>query len=68
MGRKAGDILWEGVAKFKGRMPIAPFENNLAYRIYDQSGIQLAQGPFPVSADEPGSTAEFDHAVDLSIG
>jgi len=48
-----------------GRMPIAPFENNLAYRIFDRVGNKLAEGPFPVSAQEPGGPAEFDQPIDL---
>ena len=31
----------------KGNVAIAPFENNLAYRIYDVSGIELSAGPLP---------------------
>lgn len=49
----------------KGKVAIAPFENNLAYRIYDISGIELAAGPISVTAAPPGATGTFEALVPL---
>ena len=55
-----------GSVQVKGKMSIAPFENNLAYRIYDASGNELAAGPFMVNADTMGGPGTFDNVIDLS--
>ena len=49
----------------KGKVAIAPFENNLAYRIYDISGIELSAGPVSVSAANPGGAGTFDALIPL---
>jgi immunoglobulin-like protein involved in spore germination len=49
----------------KGKVAIAPFENNLAYRIYDVSGIELSAGPITVSAATPGGAGAFDALIPL---
>ena len=49
----------------KGKVEIAPFENNLAYRIYDVSGIELSAGPISVSAPGPGAPGTFDALIPL---
>jgi hypothetical protein len=49
----------------KGKVAIAPFENNLAYRIYDVSGIELSAGPISVSAPDPGAVGTFDAIIPL---
>jgi hypothetical protein len=49
----------------KGKVAIAPFENNLVYRIYDVSGIELSAGAIPVTAAEPGGPGTFDAVVKL---
>jgi Immunoglobulin-like domain of bacterial spore germination len=49
----------------KGKVAIAPFENNLAYRIYDVSGIELSAGPISVSAADPGAPGTFDALIPL---
>ena len=49
----------------KGKVAIAPFENNLAYRIYDISGIELSAGPVSVSAGNPGGAGTFDALIPL---
>jgi len=49
----------------KGKVAIAPFENNLAYRIYDVSGIELSAGPISVSAPDPGAPGTFDALIPL---
>jgi hypothetical protein len=49
----------------KGKVAVAPFENNLAYRIYDISGIELSAGPVSVSAANPGGAGTFDALIPL---
>jgi hypothetical protein len=49
----------------KGKVAIAPFENNLAYRIYDVSGIELSAGPISVSATDPGTPGTFEALIPL---
>jgi hypothetical protein len=51
--------------QFKGSVTIAPFENNLVYRIYDLVGVELASGSIPVTAAQPGGPGTFDTAVSL---
>jgi len=51
----------------RGSMPIAPFENNLAYRILDQGGNQIGQGSFLVTAADPGGPATFESPIDLAV-
>ena len=55
----------KGSVKVQGSMPIAPFENNLSYRVYDTQGKQVAKGPFPVKASKPGGKATFDYTVKI---
>lgn len=55
-----------GSVQVKGRMAIAPFENNLGYRILDSQGKQLVRASFLVTADQPGGPATFDQGIDLS--
>jgi immunoglobulin-like protein involved in spore germination len=49
----------------KGKVAIAPFENNLAYRIYDVSGIELSAGPISVTAPNPGGAGTFEALIPL---
>jgi hypothetical protein len=49
----------------KGNVAIAPFENNLVYRIYDVSGIELSAGAIPVKSSEAGAPGTFDESVAL---
>ena len=49
----------------KGSVAIAPFENNLVYRIYDVSGIELAAGPIAVTAADLGAPGTFDAVIPL---
>jgi hypothetical protein len=49
----------------KGKVAIAPFENNLAYRIYDISGIEVSAGPISVSALKAGAAGTFDALIPL---
>ena len=47
----------------QGNMPIAPFENNLVYRVYDLSFNELDAGPFSVTSADYGGPATFDNAI-----
>ena len=49
----------------KGKVAIAPFENNLVYSIVDLSGIQLSAGPIAVNAPELGAPGTFDAIIPL---
>jgi len=49
----------------KGNVAIAPFENNLVYRIYDISGIELSAGAITVSAPDLGAPGTFDAIIPL---
>jgi hypothetical protein len=62
---KGGDLV-SGFIRVQGSMPIAPFENTLAYRIYDESGNKLAEGPFMVNSGGVGGPASFDASIDIS--
>ncbi len=62
---KNGDPI-SGSVQVQGGMPIGPFENTLAYRIYDESGNLLAEGPFMVNSDGVGGPATFDTPIDIS--
>ena len=54
-----------GVVRIKGNITIAPFENNLIYRIYDLGGVELSAGPINVDATGLGSPGTFEKAIDL---
>jgi hypothetical protein len=60
-GAQVGDSV-----QLKGSETISPFENTLAYRIFDEKDQKLAEGSFQVSAPEPGGLATFDTAIDGS--
>jgi hypothetical protein len=49
----------------KGSVTIAPFENNLVYRIYDVSGIELSAGAFMVAAPDLGAPGTFEEVIPL---
>ena len=49
----------------KGNAAIAPFENNLTYRIYDVGGVELSAGAIPVTAADPGGPGTFDQMIPL---
>ena len=48
-----------------GKVAIAPFENNLVYRIFDISGIELSAGAIPVTAPDLGAPGTFDTVIAL---
>jgi hypothetical protein len=47
----------------KGSVAIAPFENNLVYRIYDLGGVELAVGSITVTAADLGAPGVFDQTI-----
>lgn len=49
----------------EGSVAVAPFENNLVYRIYDVSGIELSAGALPVTAPEAGGPGTFEAVIAL---
>ena len=55
-----------GSAQVTGSFTISPFENTLAYRVYDAAGTEVAAGPITVSAAEMGGPGTFDATIDLS--
>jgi hypothetical protein len=54
-----------GIIRLRGNITIAPFENNLVYRIYDLGGVELSAGPITVEAPELGTPGTFEKAIDL---
>lgn len=51
--------------RIMGTVTIAPFENNLVYRIFDVGGVELAIGSITVSSPEPGTPGTFDQTIKL---
>jgi len=51
--------------QIRGDVAIAPFENNLVYRIYDVSGIELSVGAISVSAADLGAPGTFDTIIPI---
>ncbi|HET9911388.1 MAG TPA: Gmad2 immunoglobulin-like domain-containing protein [Anaerolineales bacterium] len=49
----------------KGDVSVAPFENNLTYRIYDVGGIELSIGAIPVTAPDPGAPGTFNTVIPI---
>jgi hypothetical protein len=54
-----------GSVQVSGNVSIAPFENNLTYFIYDESGNQYAAGPVAVAAPDLGAPGTFDETFTL---
>jgi hypothetical protein len=54
-----------GIIRLLGNITVAPFENNLVYRVFDLGGVELSAGPIPVETSAPGTPGEFEKAVDL---
>jgi hypothetical protein len=46
-----------------GKVAVAPFENNLVYRILDPGGVELAIGSITVTAPEPGAPGTFTQNI-----
>ena len=49
-----------------GYVTIAPFENNLAYSVFDTNNNQVATGSLLVKADQPGGPGMFTFPLDPS--
>jgi hypothetical protein len=47
----------------KGTVAIAPFENTLAYHIYDVGGTDLAIGSITVTTADPGAPGTFEQTI-----
>ena len=47
----------------KGNVAIAPFENNLVYRIYDVGGVELTVGSITVTAADLGAPGTFEQNI-----
>ena len=54
-----------GIVRILGTITVAPFENNLVYRVYDLGGVELSAGPVNVEATDLGAPGRFEKAVDL---
>jgi hypothetical protein len=51
--------------QIRGSVAIAPFENNLAYRIYDVGGVELSAGAVSVTAPDPGAPGTFETMINI---
>jgi Immunoglobulin-like domain of bacterial spore germination len=49
-----------------GGVTIAPFENTLAYHVYDAKMKELASGPVTVKAPDLGAPGTFDFVLDIT--
>lgn len=47
----------------RGSVAVAPFENNLVYRIYDLGGVELAIGSIGVNSNEMGGPGTFEQIL-----
>ena len=52
----------------RGSVAVAPFENTLAYRIYDLAGVEMAAGAITVNAPDLGAPGTFDTVIQLGSG
>ena len=59
-----GTITYSSV-QIRGEVAIAPFENNLVYRIYDVGGVELSSGAMSVSAPDLGAPGTFDTVIPI---
>ncbi|RPJ23127.1 MAG: hypothetical protein EHM33_21810 [Chloroflexi bacterium] len=49
----------------KGSVAIAPFENDLTYRIYDVGGVELSVGAISVTAPDLGAPGTFNAVIPI---
>ncbi len=49
--------------QIRGAVAIAPFENTLAYRIYDVGGVELSAGSLMVTAPDLGAPGTFNETI-----
>lgn len=61
----ANGTVVDNSVQIKGSVAIAPFENNLAYRVYSTGDVELAAGSITVSADGLGGPGTFDSIISL---
>ena len=54
-----------GIIRLLGTITIAPFEDNLVYRVSDLGGVELSAGPVNVEATDSGALSRFEKAIDL---
>jgi hypothetical protein len=50
----------------KGKVAVAPFENNLTYVIKDAGNVELSRGAVPVTAADLGGPGTFEVTIPLS--
>jgi len=50
----------------KGTVTIAPFENTLAYRLYDPQNQLIAEGPLQVQSETLGGPGQFESALEVT--
>lgn len=62
----SGTVTYSSV-QVRGEVAIAPFENNLVYRIYDVGGVELSAGAISVSAADLGAPGTFDTVIPIGI-
>ena len=55
-----------GSLVINGSVTIAPFENTLSFRVYNEQGNELFAGPIMVSAPDFGAAGTFSITLDLS--
>lgn len=55
-----------GSIQVKGKVAVAPFENNLTYVIKDAGNVDLSRGAVPVTADGLGGPGTFDVTIPMS--
>lgn len=55
-----------GALVIRGNVTIAPFENNLVMRVYNQNGNELFVGPVMVDAPDMGAPGMFNVTLDLA--
>ncbi|MBA4384451.1 MAG: hypothetical protein C0410_06920 [Anaerolinea sp.] len=56
-----------GTIQLKGSMPIAPFENNLSFKIVDLDGTDLYNTGFMVTSADLGMPAAFNNEITLPV-
>ena len=61
----ASGIATYSSVQIKGEVAIAPFENNLVYRIYDVGGVELSSGAIAVVARDLGAPGTFDTVIPI---
>jgi hypothetical protein len=54
-----------GIIRLLGNVTVAPFENNLVYRVYDLGGVELSAGPVTVETTGLGAPGTFEKAINL---